>query len=132
LTFGSRFFVTFFLSPRRFLENFDTLIFPLNAVPHCIASPLRGSLEDDFEHEGQEIGEEEVALILFFGGVVEEFVEFFGRQEPLKGGACEDGEGRFVFAVENVGVGTHSAAFSSGQGGMKNNDFLKTWEQQIK
>ena len=68
--------------------------------------------EDDFEHEGHERGEEEIALVLFFGGLFEERVELFGRQESLKDGADEDGEGGFLFkAVENLAVGTHIASF---------------------
>lgn len=63
-----------------------------------------GVLEDDFEHEGHELGEEEFSLILFFGGVGEEFVELFGREESLEDGPVEDGEGGVFFKVVEEGV----------------------------
>ena len=55
-----------------------------------IAPPAKPSAP---EHEHHESGEEEVSFVLFLGGVNEEFVEFFGREEPLEDGSQEDGEG---------------------------------------
>jgi hypothetical protein len=73
--------------------------------------------EYDFEHEHHEGGEEEVSFVLFLGGIYEEFVEFFGREEPLEDGSQEDGEGRLLFKTfENVDVGTHHCFLSSETG----------------
>jgi hypothetical protein len=75
-----------------------------------------GASEDDFEQESHEIGEEEVAFVLFFGGIYEKFVEFFGREESLEDDSHEDGEGGVLFKiVENLVVSVHVDSFQAGR-----------------
>jgi hypothetical protein len=50
----------------------------------------------NIEHEGHERGKEQRPLVLDFGGVVKEFVEFFGGEESLEDGSQTDGGGGVV------------------------------------
>ncbi len=71
-----------------------------------------GGFEYDFEHERHEREEKKFTLILLLGGLFEESVERIGREESLKDGTDEDGEGRFLFeAFEDLIVGTHIDSF---------------------
>jgi hypothetical protein len=80
-----------------------------------------GGLENDFEHESQEAGEEEFSFVLYFGGIIEELVELVGRKEALKGGTDEDGKGGLFFkAFEQGGVRVHGDSFQKA-GTMKGN-----------
>jgi len=91
----------------RLERNVNVILMPLKRV----VDGGRG-LEYDLEHECHERGEQESALILFFGGCLKKFVELLGRQESLKDGTDKNSEGGLVFkAGENVGVSTHGDSF---------------------
>jgi hypothetical protein len=75
-------------------------------------------LKHDFEHER---GKEELSLILFFGGLFEELVEWVGWEEASEGSTDEDGKGGLFFKpFEQGGVRVHGDSFQKA-GTMKGN-----------